>query len=392
MQRSFLYADNAATTPLSPKALQAMLPYLTECYGNPSAGYAIGRRAKKALELSRESIASCLHTDKREIFFTSGGSEADTWAILCAARVLKSKGKNHIITSRFEHHAVLHACAALEQEGFSVTYLDVHEDGLLRPEDLQAALRDTTGLVTLMYANNEIGTIQPIEKLGAICREKGVLFHTDAVQAAGHLPLDVKAQNIDMLSLSGHKFYGPKGIGALYVRETVQESLPLPSLILGGGQERGRRAGTENVAAAVGMAAALEEACEEMETAAPKIVAMREYLREGLLKIPGCRWNGDPIHRLPGNSSVSFPGIEGETLLLMLDMRGICVSSGSACTTGDPGPSHVLKAIGLSDQEAKGSLRISLGRQNTQAEAERLLEEITDIVTHLQKQTPFYHT
>ena len=360
MERQIVYADNAATTPLSPIALEAMLSYLEEIYGNPSTPYSLGRRTKKAIETARSDIAQCLGADVHEIFFTSGGSESDNWALKGAARSMAHQGKTHIITTRFEHHAVLHTCAALEKEGFSVTYLDVHENGIIRPEEAEAAIRPETGLMSVMFANNEIGTIQPIESLGAICHENGLLFHTDAVQAVGHLPIDLRKLNIDMLSLSAHKFHGPKGVGALFCRD----GLELPNLIEGGAQERGHRAGTENVAGIMGMAAALKESCGSIEENAAYVLSLREKLRKGLLEIPGCRWNGNAEQRLPGNANISFSGVEGESLLLMLDMQGFCVSSGSACTSGAVDPSHVLRAIGLTDTEAKGSLRISLDREN----------------------------
>ncbi len=386
MEKNILYADNAATTPLSSTALEAMLPYMKELYGNPSTPYSLGRRAKKALETARAGIAGLLGAGAREIFFTSGGSEADNWALKAAAHAMRGRGKTHIITSKFEHHAVLHTCAALEKEGFSITYLDVHENGIVLPEEAEAAIQPETGLMSVMFANNEIGTIQPIERLGALCREKGILFHTDAVQAAGHLPINVQKQHIDMLSLSAHKFHGPKGVGVLFCREDVE----LPSLIDGGAQERGRRAGTENVAGIAGMAAALEESCASMEADAAYVKSLREQLRKGLLDIPGCRWNGDVLRRLPGNANVSFSGVKGESLLLMLDMRGICVSSGSACTSGAVDPSHVLKAIGLSDDEANGSLRISLDRENTREEIDRLVSAISEIVRHLRGMNPLW--
>lgn len=386
MEKNILYADNAATTPLSSTALEAMLPYMKELYGNPSTPYSLGRRAKKALETARAGIAGLLGAGAREIFFTSGGSEADNWALKAAAHAMRGRRKTHIITSKFEHHAVLHTCAALEKEGFSITYLDVHENGIVLPEEAEAAIQPETGLMSVMFANNEIGTIQPIERLGALCREKGILFHTDAVQAAGHLPINVQKQHIDMLSLSAHKFHGPKGVGVLFCREDVE----LPSLIDGGAQERGRRAGTENVAGIAGMAAALEESCASMEADAAYVKSLREQLRKGLLDIPGCRWNGDVLCRLPGNANVSFSGVKGESLLLMLDMRGICVSSGSACTSGAVDPSHVLKAIGLSDDEANGSLRISLDRENTREEIDRLVSAISEIVRHLRGMNPLW--
>ncbi len=386
MERQIVYADNAATTPLSPIALEAMLPYLGEIYGNPSTPYSLGRRTKKSIETARSDIAQCLGADVHEIFFTSGGSESDNWALKGAARSMARQGKTHIITTRFEHHAVLHTCAALEKEGFSVTYLDVHENGIIRPEEAEAAIRPETGLMSVMFANNEIGTIQPIESLGAICRENGLLFHTDAVQAVGHLPIDLRKLNIDMLSLSAHKFHGPKGVGVLFCRD----GLELPNLIEGGAQERGHRAGTENVAGIMGMAAALKESCGSIEENAAYVLSLREQLRKGLLEIPGCRWNGNAEQRLPGNANISFSGVEGESLLLMLDMQGICVSSGSACTSGAVDPSHVLRAIGLTDTEAKGSLRISLDRENTSEEVEKLVQTISETVHKLRSMNPFW--
>lgn len=386
MERQIVYADNAATTPLSPIALEAMLPYLEEIYGNPSTPYSLGRRTKKAIETARSDIAQCLGADVHEIFFTSGGSESDNWALKGAARSMAHQGKTHIITTRFEHHAVLHTCAALEKEGFSVTYLDVHENGIIRPEEAEATIRPETGLMSVMFANNEIGTIQPIESLGAICHENGLLFHTDAVQAVGHLPIDLRKLNIDMLSLSAHKFHGPKGVGALFCRD----GLELPNLIEGGAQERGHRAGTENVAGIMGMAAALKESCGSIEENAAYVLSLREKLRKGLLEIPGCRWNGNAEQRLPGNANISFSGVEGESLLLMLDMQGFCVSSGSACTSGAVDPSHVLRAIGLTDTEAKGSLRISLDRENTSEEVEKLVQTISETVHKLRSMNPFW--
>ncbi len=386
MERQIVYADNAATTPLSPIALEAMLPYLGEIYGNPSTPYSLGRRTKKSIETARSDIAQCLGADVHEIFFTSGGSESDNWALKGAARSMARQGKTHIITTRFEHHAVLHTCAALEKEGFSVTYLDVHENGIIRPEEAEAAIRPETGLMSVMFANNEIGTIQPIESLGAICRENGLLFHTDAVQAVGHLPIDLRKLNIDMLSLSAHKFHGPKGVGVLFCRD----GLELPNLIEGGAQERGHRAGTENVAGIMGMAAALKESCGSIEENAAYVLSLREQLRKGLLEIPGYRWNGNAEQRLPGNANISFSGVEGESLLLMLDMQGICVSSGSACTSGAVDPSHVLRAIGLTDTEAKGSLRISLDRENTSEEVEKLVQTISETVHKLRSMNPFW--
>lgn len=329
-----IYADNAATTKLSPKVLEQMMPYLTEYYGNPSSLYSVGAQAKRAVETARQDIAQCLNALPNEIYFTSGGSESDNWAIKGAARALAKKGKKHIVTSAFEHHAVLHTCAALEKEGFEVTYLDVYSDGLVRPEELEAALREDTALVTIMYANNEIGTIQPVPEIGAICKKHGVLFHTDAVQAVGNVPIDVKGQNIDLLSLTAHKLHGPKGCGALYIRRGVRPEI----LIDGGAQERGQRAGTENVAGIVGLAAAVKEAAATMDERNARITKMRNRLVDGLLKIERSRLNGDRDKRLAGNLNMCFEGIEGESLLLKLDLKGICASSGSACTSGSLDP------------------------------------------------------
>ena len=360
-----IYADNAATTRLSATALAAMLPYLTEQYGNPSSLYTLGQTAATALAQARETVARCLHCRPEEIVFTSGGSEADNQAILSAARWGKRQGKTHIISTAFEHHAVLHTLQKLEKEGFTVTLLDVHADGRITPQQVEAAITQDTCLVTVMYANNEIGTIQPIGEIGAICRARKVPFHTDAVQAAGHLAIDVGAEQIDMLSLSAHKFHGPKGVGALYVRKGV----PLLPLIEGGAQERRKRAGTENVAGIVGLAAALQTACDHLEANAAKVAALRDRLIDGLAAIPHAALNGDRDHRLPGNVNVCFEGVEGESLLLLLDDRGICASSGSACTSGSLDPSHVLLAIGRPHEVAHGSLRLSLCEENTEAEA-----------------------
>ena len=381
-----VYADNAATTPVSPAVFHAMEPYFTQYYGNPSSIYSVGRQAKKALESSRETIAACLGAQPSEIFFTSGGSESDNWAIRGAALKMAQKGKKHIITSRFEHHAVLHTCQALEKEGFSVTYLDVHSDGIVRPEEVRSAIREDTALVTIMYANNEIGTLQPIEEIGRICREKGVWFHTDAVQAVTHVPIDVKAQCIDFLSLSAHKFHGPKGVGVLYCRQGIV----LPNLIHGGAQERNRRAGTENVAGIVGMAAALQEGCRTMEERRLRLTAMRDRLIQGILQIPRSRLNGDPVKRLPGNASFCFEGVEGESVLLMLDMQGICASSGSACTSGSLDPSHVLLAIGLPHEIAHGSLRLSFSDQNTEEDIDRILEVLPPLIQRLRAMSPLW--
>ncbi len=372
MKQRTVYVDNAATTAMSDKAIEAMLPYLKQNFGNPSSLHTAGQTAKEALEGAREKIAKCLNCDAREIYFTSGGSEADNQAIRSAALCGARKGKKHIITTAFEHHAVLHTLKKLEKEGFEVTYLDVHKNGIVKAEEVAAAIREDTALVTIMFANNEVGTIQPIREIGAICRERGVVFHTDAVQAVGHIPVDVKAQNIDMLSLSAHKFHGPKGVGALYCRRGLQ----LLTFIDGGAQERGKRAGTENIAGIVAMAAALEEACENMQKNNQRLVKLRDKIIEGLLKIPYSKLNGDREQRLPTNVNMSFEGTEGESLLLNLDAVGICASSGSACTTASLEPSHVLLALGLKHEIAHGSLRISLSDENTEEDADYILCEV----------------
>ena len=381
-----IYADNAATTKMSRTAVDAMLPYMDEIYGNPSSLYTFGQRAREALEDARGRIAACLGCEARELTFTSGGSEADNQAIRSAAALGARKGKRHIVSTAFEHHAVLHTLKRLEGEGFAVTLLDVHENGLVTPEQVRAAIRPDTCLVSVMYANNEIGTVQPVSEIGAVCREAGVLFHTDAVQAAGHLPIDVGPQNIDLLSLSAHKFHGPKGIGALYARRGVA----LTNLIEGGVQERGRRAGTENLPAIVGMAAALEEACAHMEENAARVSALRDRLIAGLSQIPHAALNGDPVNRLPGNVNFCFEGVEGESLLLLLDSRGICASSGSACTSGSLDPSHVLLAIGRPHEAAHGSLRLSLCGENTEADAEAILKAVPEAVNHLRDLSPLW--
>ncbi|MDD6051286.1 MAG: cysteine desulfurase NifS [Clostridiales bacterium] len=381
-----IYADNAATTRMSQTAIQAMLPYLDKLYGNPSSLYAFGQQAREALEDARERIASCLGCEAREIIFTSGGSEADNQAILSAAALGARKGKKHIISTAFEHHAVLHTLEQLKKQGYDVTLLDVHESGLITEQQVADAIREDTCLVTVMYANNEIGTIQPIAEIGAVCREKGVLFHTDAVQAAGHLPIDVKAQQIDLLSLSAHKFHGPKGIGALYARR----GLALEPLIRGGAQERNKRAGTENVPAIVGMAAALNEACAGMEATSTRLRVLRDRLIAGLDQIPYGELNGDRTQRLPGNVSFCFEGIEGESLLLLLDDKGICASSGSACTSGSLDPSHVLLSIGRPHEVAHGSLRLTLGEDATEAQVDEIIAAVTDVVSYLRGMSPFW--
>jgi len=382
----FIYADNAATTPVSKSVLAAMEPFYTDFYGNPSSLYSVGREAKRPLELARETVADCLGALPNEIFFTSGGSEADNWAIKGVAHEQAKKGKKHIITSTFEHHAVLHSCEALEKEGFEVTYLDVHRDGLVRPEELEAAIREDTAIVTIMYANNEIGTIQPIAELGAVCKKHGVIFHTDAVQAVGNVHINVNEQNIDLLSLSGHKFHAPKGVGALFIRKGIK----LPNLIDGGAQERGRRAGTENVAGIVGMSVALKEACANIDERTKRLTKMRDRLIDGALKMERSRLNGDRVKRLPGNVNMCFEGIEGESLLLMLDLKGVCASSGSACTSGSLDPSHVLLAIGLPHEIAHGSLRLSFSEQNTEEDIDYILDVLPKIVERLRSMSPLW--
>ena len=381
-----IYTDNAATTQMSRTAVEAMLPYMRETFGNPSSLHTVGQIANEALCRARETVAACLGADAGEITFTSGGSEADNQAIRTAAVIGARKGKKHIISTKFEHHAVLHTLKKLEKEGFEVTLLDVHENGLVTAEQVAAAIRPDTCLVTIMYANNEIGTIQPIPAIGAVCREKGVLFHTDAVQAAGHLHIDVRAQNIDMLSLSGHKFHGPKGTGVLYARKGIF----LQNLIEGGGQERGKRAGTENIPGIMGLAAALKEACDHIDENAEKVSAMRDRLIEGLSVIPHSVLNGAREPRLPGNVNFCFEGIEGESLLLMLDDKGICASSGSACTSGSLDPSHVLLAIGRPHEIAHGSLRLSLCEYNTMEEMNTVIESVKEVVASLRAMSPVW--
>ena len=381
-----IYADNAATTKVSRAAIEAMIPCLEEQYGNPSSLYSLGQRAKEILEEARAKIAAAIGAEPAEITFTSGGSEADNQAIRSAAMIGKKKGKTHIISTAFEHHAVLHTLAALEKEGFTYTLLDVHEDGLVRPEELEAAIRDDTCLVTIMYANNEIGTVQPIAELGAICRKHGILFHTDAVQAVGHLPINVKEQNIDMLSSSAHKYHGPKGIGFLYARKGIR----LTNLIEGGAQERGKRAGTENVAEVAAMAAALEEAVANMDRNAAHMSALRDKIIKGLSEIPHSALNGDAVKRLPGNINFCFEGIEGESLLLLLDDRGICASSGSACTSGSLDPSHVLLAIGRVHDVAHGSLRLSIGDDITEEQADYIIKNVREVVEYLRSFSPVW--
>lgn len=382
----FLYADHAATTALSPRALEAMTPYFRDAYGNPSSLYTFGQQAKSDLDAARAEVARCLNAKPEEIFFTSGGTESDNWALKAVAELRGGKGR-HIITSAIEHHAILHTLEHLEKAlGFSVTYLPVDSLGRVDPQAVKAAIRPDTILITVMAANNEIGTIEPIAEIGAIAREAGVLFHTDAVQAVGHIPVDVSAWNCDMLSLSGHKFHGPRGVGALYVRR----GLRLPPLIHGGGQEKGRRSGTENVAGAVGLAAALREAVDGLEARSVLLAARRDRLIEGLTRLPCSRLTGDPVHRLPGTASFVFEGVEGEALLLHLDAKGICASSGSACSSASLDPSHVLLAIGLPHEVAHGSLRLSLGEENTDEDVDYLLQAVPEVVEYLRNMSPVW--
>ena len=381
-----IYADNAATTKMSRTAINAMLPFLDECYGNPSSLYTAGQKAKEALEAARAETARCIGAEPREIVFTSGGSESDNQAILSAAFAGAQKCKKHIVSDAIEHHAVLHTLKKLEREGFEITLVPVGENGIVRVEDIKNALRDDTCLVSVMYANNEIGTIQPVKEIGAVCRERGVLFHTDAVQAVGHIPVDVGADNVDLLSASAHKFRGPKGTGFLYARRGVR----LYNLIEGGAQERGRRAGTENVAGIVAMSAALKEACGNMGESAEKLCALRDRLIKGLSGIPHSALNGDAVRRLPSNVSFCFEGIEGESLLLLLDDKGICASSGSACTSGSLDPSHVLLAIGRVHDVAHGSLRLSLGEDATEEETDYIIDSVKEVVERLRGFSPVW--
>ena len=381
-----IYADNAATTKMSRTAIDAMLPYMETYYGNPSSLHTVGQQAAEALMTARQTVAACLGCQPREITFTSGGSEADNQALVSAARIGERKGRKHIISTAFEHHAILHTLKKLEKEGFDVQLLDVGPTGTVTAQQVADAIREDTCLVTIMYANNEIGSILPIPEIGAVCREKGVLFHTDAVQAAGHLHIDVKAQDIDMLSLSAHKFHGPKGVGVLYARQGI----PLTNIIEGGAQERGKRAGTENIPGIVSMAAALQEACAHIDENAAKVSALRDKLMAGLSQIPHSALNGDPVHRLPGNVNFCFEGIEGESLLLLLDAKGICASSGSACTSGSLDPSHVLLAIGRPHEVAHGSLRLSLCEWNTQEEVNYMLQVIPEVVAYLRSMSPVW--
>ena len=381
-----VYADNAATTRMHQMAIDTMTYHLNNTFGNPSSLYTIGQQAKEVLETARADMAACFGAQPREIYFTSGGSEADNQAIASAAYLGAHKGKKHIISTTFEHHAVLHTLKRLEKQGFEVTLLDVHADGLVSAQQVAEAIRDDTCLVTIMFANNEIGTIQPIEAIGAVCHERGVLFHTDAVQAAGHLHINVKEQNIDMLSLSGHKFHGPKGVGVLYARQGI----PLTNIIEGGAQERGKRAGTENIPGIMGLAAALEESCGHIDEDTARLTKLRDKLIAGLSKVPHSALNGDPVHRLPTNVNFCFEGIEGESLLLLLDQAGICASSGSACTSGSLDPSHVLLAIGRPHEVAHGSLRLSLCHDTTEAQVDYILEKVPGIVAYLRDMSPMW--
>lgn len=381
-----IYADNGATTKISQAAIEAMLPYMDNIYGNPSSLHSVGQKAKEALDDARERIAHCLSCSPREVIFTSGGSEADNQAILSAAAIGQKQNKKHIISTAFEHHAVLHTLNKLQKQGFSITLLDVHENGVVSAEDVEQAIRPDTCLVTVMYANNEIGSIQPIAEIGAVCRRHNILFHTDAVQAVGHLPIDMAAQKIDMLSLSAHKFHGPKGIGALICRRGI----PLQNLIEGGAQERGKRAGTENIPAIMGMAAALEDACEHLEENRKKLMELRNWLIKGLSQIPHSALNGDRTQRLPGNVNFCFEGIEGESLLLLLDDKGICASSGSACTSGSLDPSHVLLAIGRPHEVAHGSLRLTVSEENTIEEMDYIIDSVKEAVSYLRRMSPVW--
>lgn len=381
-----IYADNAATTRVSEEVLNAMLPYFRENYGNPSSLHNIGQKAAEVLYNARKTVADCINAKPENITFTSGGSEADNQALISVARNLARKNKKHIISTKFEHHAILHTLKKLESEGFEVTLLDVHENGIVTPEQVRDAIREDTCLVTIMYANNEIGSIQPIKEIGAVCHEKGVIFHTDAVQAAGHLNIDVCDQNIDMLSMSAHKFHGPKGVGALYSKKGII----LRNVIEGGAQERGKRAGTENIPGIVGMATALSNAVKDIDKNAAYVTALRDRLIDGLSKIPHCILNGDRYNRLPGNVNFCFEGIEGESLLLLLDAKGICASSGSACTSGSLDPSHVLLAIGRPHEIAHGSLRLSICEENTEEEIDYIIKETASVVEYLRNMSPVW--
>ncbi len=381
-----VYADNAATTQMSDSVLKAMMPLLTDIYGNPSSLHSVGQIAKEHLEAARETVAECIGADPKEIYFTSGGSEADNQAIRSAAYIGARKGKKHIISSKFEHHAVLHTLDALKKEGFTVTLLDVYSNGIVKPEDVANAITDETCLVTIMTANNEIGTIQPIAEIGKICKEKGVLFHTDAVQAVGHIPVNVKDMNCDMLSVSAHKFHGPKGVGFLYARKGIL----LTNIIYGGAQERNKRAGTENMASIVGMATAIKDATDHLQENAEKVTAMRNRLIDGLKGIERSRINGDLEHHLPGTLNMCFEGIEGESLLLLLDAKGICASSGSACTSGSLDPSHVLLSIGVPVEIAHGSLRLSISEYNTMEQMDHIVKSIPEVVSYLRSISPVW--
>ena len=382
----FVYADNAATTCVSKTALDAMMPYLTEQYGNPSSLYAFAQNSKEALENARKTVADIIGAQPKEIYFTSGGSEADNQAIVSMAKVGALKGKKHLISTKFEHHAVLHTLKKLEKEGFEVTLLDVHEDGVVRLEDLEAAVREDTALVTIMFANNEIGTVQPIKEIGEFCRARKIPFHTDAVQAAGHMPINVKELNIDLLSMSGHKFHAPKGVGVLYAKT----GMPLFNIIEGGAQERGKRAGTENIPGIVALAAALKESVDNMEANTAKIIPMRDKLFAELSKIPHSKINGSLEHHVPGTVNMCFEGIEGESLLLLLDAKGVCASSGSACTSGSLDPSHVLLSLGLPHEVAHGSLRLSIGEYNTMEEIDHIIKVVPEVVAYLRDISPVW--
>lgn len=382
----FVYADNAATTCVSKTALDAMMPYLTEQYGNPSSLYAFAQNAKEALENARKTVADIIGAQPKEIYFTSGGSEADNQAIVSMAKVGALKGKKHLISTKFEHHAVLHTLKKLEKEGFEVTLLDVHEDGVVRLEDLEAAVREDTALVTIMFANNEIGTVQPIKEIGEFCRARKIPFHTDAVQAAGHMPINVQEMNIDLLSMSGHKFHAPKGVGVLYAKT----GMPLFNIIEGGAQERGKRAGTENIPGIVALAAALKESVDNMEANTAKIIPMRDKLFAELSKIPHSKINGSLEHHVPGTVNMCFEGIEGESLLLLLDAKGVCASSGSACTSGSLDPSHVLLSLGLPHEVAHGSLRLSIGEYNTMEEIDHIIKVVPEVVEYLRNMSPVW--
>lgn len=381
-----VYADNAATTQMSDSVLKAMMPLLTDIYGNPSSLHSVGQIAKEHLEAARETVAECIGADPKEIYFTSGGSEADNQAIRSAAYIGARKGKKHIISSKFEHHAVLHTLDALKKEGFEVTLLDVYSNGIVKPEDVANAITDETCLVTIMTANNEIGTIQPIAEIGRICKEKGVLFHTDAVQAVGHIPVNVKDMNCDMLSVSAHKFHGPKGVGFLYARKGIL----LTNIIYGGAQERNKRAGTENMASIVGMATAIKDATDHLQENAEKVTAMRNRLIDGLKGIERSRINGDLEHHLPGTLNMCFEGIEGESLLLLLDAKGICASSGSACTSGSLDPSHVLLSIGVPVEISHGSLRLSISEYNTMEQMDHIVKSVPEVVSYLRSISPVW--